>query len=596
MSDARDYIATATGLGLECSGFSPSWVIVQLVIFLISTGLAVFDTYTDWEVVLNFKETGFNNPLLPPNVHWLRAWILFASIGTFLTFISFTHDGVDLLYLMYKSCQKHCCKSSSHGMYEATNPSTKIRQVEMEERFTRKEKAKKKEAAEEDEEEHEIDDPCTCCYRCGWNGTTRNETLGAITLWFQNGPMLTLAILYAFTQTTCKTPEPRDASPVYLDVGISASAALAATTWRLIRSFTRLFISVCVRMKHGKWGKRCLPHRKDSAYPPDTCAQCCIIPFYIGLVFQMTVSFLIAGVTAGIWINYAVVRQGKNFDDSLGIYRFSINPPDVLLFNISGTIIPPTGPYINFEKIPDRLLPFDQEVYCLSEFEYREDEAQIFFNAVEVQAVSEDGKFCTTDGRLHEDNFCWPYYTLMNFILYYASINPNTGALERFDAQCSAVNTQFNYFATPTVDPIINVSRNINQTGFPRNGEPLVIFYKNLNLYLEASTIFNTTNNIYRDVFTFGNATIGFVTCSVQFQYNKFDRRIEYNVRDVYNHRQSSCFCGLGLACGLLHQNLTYGYIAQGSGVVTEYTHCSMLPQEMLAPYHNIRVSVRCPC
>ncbi len=105
------YISTATGLGLECTGFSPPWVLLQTIIFTISTVLAVFDTYTDWEVVLNFQEVGFNHPLLPPDDNWLRAWFLFAAFGTVLSVISIGHEGIDILFSLYKSCQKRCCKN-----------------------------------------------------------------------------------------------------------------------------------------------------------------------------------------------------------------------------------------------------------------------------------------------------------------------------------------------------------------------------------------------------------------------------------------------------------------------------------------------------
>ena len=54
----------------------------------------------------------------------------------------------------------------------------------------------------------EITDPLKWCFRKGWNSTTRNEALGAIILWFQDVPMLTMSVLYAFSQTSCKTPEP----------------------------------------------------------------------------------------------------------------------------------------------------------------------------------------------------------------------------------------------------------------------------------------------------------------------------------------------------------------------------------------------------
>ena len=119
-SEIGGYISTAAGLGMEFSGFAPGWVFLQTIIFVISAALAVFDTYTDWEVVFNFQETGLSNPLLPDNPQWVRAWFFFACVGTLLTAVSILHDGIDLLYAYYKSCQKHCCKSSK-GHYDASD-------------------------------------------------------------------------------------------------------------------------------------------------------------------------------------------------------------------------------------------------------------------------------------------------------------------------------------------------------------------------------------------------------------------------------------------------------------------------------------------
>lgn len=112
MADPRELAATTAGLCLNFSDFAPEWVTLETIFFLISTGLAVFDTYSDWKVVLDFKNDGFNNPLLPPNDHWLYAWLLFASLGTFLTLISFFQDGHCLLYSVNGCCKKHCCEPS----------------------------------------------------------------------------------------------------------------------------------------------------------------------------------------------------------------------------------------------------------------------------------------------------------------------------------------------------------------------------------------------------------------------------------------------------------------------------------------------------
>ena len=550
----------------------------------------MFDTYSDWVVVFNFRDEGFNNPLLPHNIHWLRAWFLFASIGTFLTAISVLHDAIDLLYSAYKSCQKHCCKSSSKGQYRATNPMVKQQSFEMKDKNPKKGKVDK-----DEEDDDDIDDPCKCCYRCGWNGTTRNETLGAITLWFQDVPMLTIAILYAFSQTTCKTPDPRDVTPFLQDIGISATAAVAASLWRLLRSFARLCSSVSVRMETDCCSKKCFPKKSEAAYPPDTCAQCCIIPFYVGLIFQCFLIFAGALITGVIWAQFVQLKGGKNFDDSLGIYRFSpLNPPDHLLFNISGNIIPPNGTFVNLERIPDRILFFDGELFCLSEFEYREEDSQIYFNAGQVKLVSEDSQFCTITSGLTEANTCLSYYSLENFILYYASINPTTGELERFDDACVVVRDTFDYFAVPEIDPSINLDRHINRTAFPVN-EPLVIFYPEARVYFGVSSIVSAPGGQFTDMLvTQDPVTMETVRCAEKFEYAL--GQVFFSYWEVFDYQQPQCFCrAANSRCPQFYQNLLYAHLTSDN-VVVPYTNCSGIPRESLRPYFDFNIDVPCPC
>ena len=59
-----------------------------------------------------------------------------------------------------------------------------------------------------------------------------------------------------------------------------------------------------------------------------------------------------AGIVFTIWLFFGLLKTGRNYDDSLGIYRFSLTGPDSLLFNISGTIIPPNGTFTHLEMIP----------------------------------------------------------------------------------------------------------------------------------------------------------------------------------------------------------------------------------------------------
>ena len=581
MVDARevaDYMSTATGLCLEFSGFTPSWVILQTFLFLVSTGIAVYNTYTDWEVVLNFQQVGFNNPLLPRSIHWLRAWYLFAAIGTFLTVISVLHDALDLLYTTCKTCKKRCCNSEAK---------------------------KKEESYEMDllgkikDDDEEIDDPCKPCYRCGYNNTTRSETLSAFTLWFQDVPMMTLAVLYAFSQTTCKTPESKDVTPFLLDIGISVSVATAASIWRLLRSFARLYSSIAVRVDPKGCFKKCLPKKGEAAYPPKTCAQICLIPFYIGLLTQIFAIIAAASVTTSIWLNYALLKSGENFDDSLGIYRLSINPPDTLLFNISGTIIPPNGTFLNLEKIPRNNLDRDEDIFCLSEFEYRSDEFQIFFNAIEVIVVSDNGTFCKTNaGPDEQTNFCIPFYTYEDQVLYYASIDPISGETERFDEQCSVVRDTFNFFATPKADFSMDVTRHIDRTGFPENGEELVIFLPTANIHFEMSRILMAENREYLGVDQFqdpADATAS-IFCIFEYDYVEINGQVRFNYRDIHILPSGTgCFCDSDTICQQFYQDLVFGYVT-AENIFVEYTHCSEIPRDKLVPFYDQSIPVPCPC
>ena len=253
--------------------------------FFISTGLAFFDVYTAWEVALNFKETGLNNPLLPHSVsvHWANVWVFFAFIGTILTVISIIHDFIDLLYTLYKCCQKRCCSSRMQG-----DSGVSYRRWE-ELKQTQEEEFEVEEKDDKEENEEEISDPFKCCFRKGWNPATRAETLGALTLWFKDAPLMTMSVLYVLIQHSCKTPDTKDVTPLLLDVGISVTAAVLASLWRAIRSFVRAHVSLCARTnyKNTKCPKRCLPPRNEAAYPPDTCAHYCLRPFYCSVVSQM---------------------------------------------------------------------------------------------------------------------------------------------------------------------------------------------------------------------------------------------------------------------------------------------------------------------
>ena len=414
--------------------------------------------------------------------------------------------------------------------------------------------------------------------------------------------MLTMSVLYAFSQSTCKVPDNRDVTPMLRDVGISATAATLASSWRLSRSFVRLYSSVGAMLKSKDYNKfckkflACLPKKGDAAYPPGTCAHCCIIPFYFGLVMQFQAIVAAITITAVIWFRFYLLKN-SNFDDSLGIYRFSLNSkPDIHLFDISGTVIPSNGTFVNLEKIPG----LQHDVFCLSEFEYRSEEYKIFFSVSELAVVSEDGRFCVPITGPELPNTCILYYTYKNFVLRYASIDPNTGEVERFNDQCTAVKDLSDLEIRPVADFSIDVSRNINRTGFPKNDEPLMIFYPSpINECVNVSSVIQENGGIHMVItHAFQNITNN-ITCVTRFRYDITNRRINFNYRYVYTTRGTCSFCSFLASklsyCRLLHVNLQYGYLSQGRYAVP-YTHCSTILQNKLMPYHDPSMSVNCPC
>ena len=588
------YMCGGAKLCMEFStSFPMSWVLLQTSLFLISTVITIFDTYSDWKVVYDFHVDGFDNPLLPRNDVWLYTWFIFASIGTIFTLISFFHDGLDLRYEFRKSS----------GHYDVKKRTAATNRMAVQDSFQME--------LENDEEDVEINDCSKCCYRFGWNSTTRTETLSALTLWFQDFPMLALAVLFAFSQITCKTPVKRNTTDILKDVGISAAVATAASLWRLLRSLFSLCKSITVRTKPKCCSKNHLPKKGDVAYPPGTCARCCFLPFHFGLIMQVLAIIAGALISYSIWGNFAELKAGGNFDDSLGIYRLSVYNDDYRLFNVSD-MVPVNGTsrgtFTNLELIPAEEysgvaeLTVDPDIYCLSEFEYRSEKFQFFFNAIRVTVISDDGRFCATYSGPDLPNFCIVFYTLDNFVLYYASINPVTKEIERFDKQCSVIKYKFTS-STPKADFGINVTRHINRTGYPENGEELVIYYPT-GEHVAVSAIFAEESKIYSDVLNISN-----VFCSVIFFYNAFKSQIHFNYNGFHlvpywtgledEPIDYECVCGPspgGLNCSMVHENLKYGYIT-ADGRFKEYTNCYEIPKQKIIPkYDPETIPVPCPC
>jgi hypothetical protein len=619
---------------LLAKDYAPGIFLVRIVLYLVGTGLGIFDTYTDWELVLQFQRNGFNHPLLRLDLNWLRAWYFFAILGTIFTVISISNETIDIFYSMWLFCRKYlrCCRKKHGENWKEINNNTHNVAFEMKERnghgAARKtqlenEKPAKKEEIDETEDVV-ITDACRCCYHCGWNFTTRAETIAKFSLWFQDVPMLTLAVLYAFSQSTCKLPEVRDVSGDMFNVGLSALASTAAVAFRLARSMLRLCASIRLRMKSkkdfkkkGKCGKflsKLLPEKGDAMYPPDTCAQCCIIPFYLVLIFDFVLVFMGCLISLIIWINYFNLKRTPNFDDSLAIFRFQHTGESVHLLNISNNIIPASnGSFVSFETI--REVENNEITHCLSEFQYREEDFTIFFNSIEVEAISDQGEFCAVKTGSDVDNSstysrCTLYYTFREFVLFYGSTNRITGEITRFDDECIVVKDRFPpVFAGPDLDFNIQVEKTIDRTGHPNATQDLRILYVTrrqnstaLRMVFDVSVAAIVAGGLdvtYSYTFKYGTNS----TYIMRFFYDYFTRQFTYNVREVYNYPppgNGTCTCSSTLAgLSTIRQFLEmgrfrYGYFDTQMGHYKLLQSCSNIPFDKLVPRYDFFRFVSC--
>lgn len=622
--------STASSVAKRFIFDSPGLLLVRIALFLIGTGLALFDTYTDWELVVRFKKHGFNHPLLATDVNWLRAFYLFATIGTVLAAITLVNESIDLLHSIRLAWRKkYGCKSCrSRSETAKVNGREQIVQFEMENchRKTTLEMSKEKEEQirEFEDEETVINDACKCCYHCGWNFTTRAETLGILTVWFEDVPMLTLAVLYAYSQSTCKLPEIRDVSGDMFNVGLSAVASTASVAFRVARSVLRLCISVGLRIKSkkdasklkvlGKCFAKFLPEKGDAIYPQGTCSQFCIIPFFFSIILDFVLLFMGFVISLVIWFNYASLLRTPNFDDSLAIYRFTYQGTNVHLLNISNNIIPASnGSFISFETVLES--GGTEVTHCLSEFKYREKDFDIFLNTIEVLAVSDEGVFCATKSGYDVNNFdlysrCTLYYTHKGYVLFYGFTNRITGKITRFDSECIVVKDRLpTVHAGPDIDRSIEVEKNIDRTHLPSSSNELLILFvsrKNPEVVLFTVSVADIVRGHLDETYgrTFedrSNETN--VTYLIRLQYNYPQAQFIYNVNEVLNYppaRFQSCQCTNDRLTSSIkfHQIgfLLYGYYNQEIGKFQPLLSCSQIPLDKIIPQYNVFLMVGCYC
>ena len=670
-----DYICTGMGLCLKCcKDFAPGSLIVQIALLLIGSGLSIFDTITDWNIVIQFRDQGFQNPLLPIDVNWLHAWYLFAVIGTILTTITVFHETLNVLHSLWHTCKRCCCKSGkcykvlqgkqedmempsktednnttqgkptthnqedgSKGNRDHHDHQYHLYQDGSNENIRGKDKNKKdtnddndhtengtntnpqNKGTDSEDDEETINDACKCCYRFGWNFTTRAETLSFLSLWFHDVPMLTMAVLYAFAQSTCKLPEREDISGDLLSIGISATASTVAVSYRLTRSFIRLCISVGVRIKSkkeasrmGKWGKRCsrfLPEKGDVIYPKDTCAELCIIPYFASLLFDLFLVSAGASIAFSIWRNYIILKHDTNFDDSLGIYRFQTDGSYMFLTNISGTIIPSTGrnsngSYVVLETITPNDLRVSR-VYCLSEFQYLKKDSEIVFNTIELEPLSDKGVFCAVKSGFNSRDFenfstCTLYYGgLGSKILHYGFSDPTTGETKLLENECIVLKDRLPPVdAGPDFDRSIDLKTNVQYADIG-SSEELLMFY------IHTETLITLFNVSIREIVaarldttvihTFQNPVTGNeTTYLIRFLYSYSSTQLTYGVREIVRSPSGNLSCiyrSPSDQIGIFF----YGYFDNQVGDYQIVLKCSTISPIYLIPRGRSFLTIDCP-
>lgn len=194
--------------------------IVQVVLTLVSLGVGVFDSYTEWNVWVDLNRRGF--VLLQAPDIFVYMWLAFTIMGTLLLVISLLIDII-------------ACGSSG-----------------------------------------------TLCYggfedcRVGLNPLTWAEILSFLSIMLEDLPILALTFTYfVLQQQFCAGFDPSEDAGgyavVYRDLFINGVTSATALLYRTGRSFYRVCYSYngCYCCK--------TPEKKQKLCPKGTCMRCCIV-------------------------------------------------------------------------------------------------------------------------------------------------------------------------------------------------------------------------------------------------------------------------------------------------------------------------------
>ena len=514
-------------VNLPCKSSVEKWVLVAVfntIAYLIYFALALFEAYSNWELLLDIGVSGLNNPLLPApsigsqNWFYMRCFVVFLS--TFITLISLIIDGIALAYIYIKN------RNTSE---KSNNP------------------------------------VCQIC-----------KELFFFVLWLEELMLLIMLVIFAWTQYSCRTP---NLTPIMIEVGISATAILLVSCWRIFFSFIQVYL----------------------CYKTELDSLCHFYRLCFGFVFVMQLLVVIVGaaVTIASWSLSVARSNGADYENSFGIYRSPPKGDDSQLLRMSDIITPSGEALMNLEMIPyaqqQRYLGYyylpPRDIYCLSRFEYRSQESEIAFNVIEVTPLSSDGRFCTMSS---DAGRCDSYY--LNGKLYYASTNPTSGKIERYNDYCLATKWySYNPFAPSTVDPKfdsgINVSHYINHTDFNTYENQLVVHYPNISMSVPFSNISQAGGIEVRIPLVNGN---GF--CVVKLAYSYLRSAVIYDYLEVTtNQTQCSCKYISPLCFAMLNQTAVYSYMTSDSRIV-KLTKCLSFSYQKLVPRIDRFLSVSCPC
>ncbi len=347
--------------------------------------------------------------------------------------------------------------------------------------------------------------------------------------------------------------------------------------------FMRSIVRMCIRRVREKKDSQ---NKKAAIFPAKTCAgKYCQWLFKLGFALETYVIFSTLFAFILLWMDYGIVKRvGNSFNDSLTIYRSGNS-----LFDISGNVIPPNVTFLHIENINITDIDNSRDIYCLREFEYHPESFQIYFDTVDLFAVSNNRDFCAAvDTSVEGKNF-----SCADLFLYYEYRDSPRDDFGLFGAGCRVYQSpQFN-------NTIVNVYRHLGRTNLSEHGEPVAVLYPDLNRFFLMADVKSAPNEEFQGIFdpaVFTNSS-GSISCVIELRYLQLPTTglVQYNYKDVINYGENNCTFSSTNFCSSVHTNLVYGYLSDEYSLV-QRALCSNVPDNQLRPVYEPSIVVRLPC